>query len=332
MGSGLVSVIIPVYNAGGLLERAIRSVQGQTHQQFEIIVVDDGSNDGSLEMARKLAAGEPRIKVDQIAHSGGPARPRNHGIQRASGEFIAYLDQDDQWYPRKLERQVARFRETDCAVVYSDAVFVDELSPQKRLLVTELPAHRERYGHVDGGLPRGQVQRELIMGNFAAQLTVVIRADWVRKAGKMDERAVGVDCYEYLLRIALAGGEFEAVHEPLAVHYRGSLSRDQEIAQAHTLRFFRDFAPRFPQYREHWTFRIRDYEGALIARRLEWIADRSLPLTERLSRFYDLLWLHPRRGQVTRAAKALLPPAIRRSLRGIFGRIIGRNRSASRSR
>jgi glycosyltransferase involved in cell wall biosynthesis len=312
---GMFSIIIPVYNGGESLERCIDSVQDQTYQDFEIIVVDDGSTDDSLETALRLASDDSRIKVQAIDNSGGPARPRNHAIQLSRGEFIAFLDQDDWWFPEKLERQLARFQEDHFAVVYSDAIYLDPLSPHSGSLITELPAHSERFGNVPGRLPEGQVQPYLIVGNFAGMVTVVIRRDWVRKVGKLDESAVGVDCYEYLLRIALAGGSFGAVREPLAVHDRGTLSRDQEQASAQSLRFFKDFSRRYPQYREEWMFHVRGYENVLIEDRLQRIREGSRPLPKRLRAFYDLLWLHCGRRDLARAAKSLLPPTLRRGLR-----------------
>ena len=312
---GMFSVIIPLYNGAACLKRAIRSVQAQTYQNLEIIVVDDASTDESLEVARRLASEDPRITVDTIAHSGAPARPRNHAIQRSKGEFIAFLDQDDWWFPQKLELQLAKFAQGDYAVVYSDAVYLDPLSPSDGVLVSELPAHRERFGHVRGRLPEGEVQRDLILGNFAAQLTVVVRAAWVRNAGPLDEVAIGVDCYEYLLRLALSGGSFGVVLRPLGVHDRGSLSRDQETARTRSLQFVKDLSQSYPQFRDQWTLRVREYEDALIEDRIQHMYQDGRALLTRLTSFYDVLWLDPRAGQLWRATKLLLPPAVRRSAR-----------------
>jgi glycosyltransferase involved in cell wall biosynthesis len=319
--AGMFSVIIPLYNGATCLERAIRSVQAQTYQNFEIIVVDDASTDDSLEVARRLASEDPRIAVHAIDHSGAPARPRNHAIQRSKGEFIAFLDQDDWWFPRKLELQFAKFAQGDYAVVYSDAVYLDPLSPSDGLLVSELPAHRERFGHVPGRLPEGEVQRDLILGNFAAQLTVVVRAAWMRSAGPLDEVAIGVDCYEYLLRLALSGGSFGAVLRPLGVHDRGGLSRDQETARTRSLQFVKDLSNSYPQFRDQWTLRVREYEDALIEDRIQRMYHGRGAWLTRLTSFYDVLWLDPSAGQLLRAAKTLVPPAVRRGARSGIGAV-----------
>ena len=96
-----VSVIIPAYNAEAFIADTVQSVLDQTYQDFEIIVVDDGSKDGTV------AALEPfgsRVHV-HTQTNGGVARARNAGVALASGEFIAFLDADDLWLPQKLERQ-----------------------------------------------------------------------------------------------------------------------------------------------------------------------------------------------------------------------------------
>jgi glycosyltransferase involved in cell wall biosynthesis len=323
VAKGMVSVIIPLYNGSACLERAIRSVQAQTYQDVEMIVVDDASTDDSLEVARRLASKDPRIRVYAIDHCGAPARPRNHAIQRSNGEFIAFLDQDDWWFPQKLERQVAKFDEDDYAVVYSDAVYLDALSPHSGSLVSELPAHRQRFGHVPGRLPQGEVQGDLVSGNFAAMLTVVIRASRVREIGPLDETAIGVDCYEYLLRLALSGGTFGAVSEPLGVHERGGLSRDQETARARSLQFFKDLSRRHPQLREQWTFRVREYEDVLIEDRIARMHQGAGSL-ERLTTLYQMLWLEPSGNQLRRAATSLLAPGVRTALRSVRASVRGR--------
>src|SRR5262249_15019068 len=98
-----VSVVVPAYNAERTLRETLDSVLGQTLQDFEVLVVDDGSSDATAAVARD--AGDPRVRVLSVPN-GGVARARNLGIQEANGDLIAFLDADDLWRPRKLERQV----------------------------------------------------------------------------------------------------------------------------------------------------------------------------------------------------------------------------------
>ena len=100
-----VSVVVPAYNYARYLPKAIDSALGQTHPPLEVIVVDDGSTDDT---PRVLAAYADRIRVIRQANQGAGAA-RNAGIAAARGEYVAFLDSDDLWHPRKLELQLARF-------------------------------------------------------------------------------------------------------------------------------------------------------------------------------------------------------------------------------
>lgn len=103
----LVSCVVPVYNGERFVTEALASIFKQTHQPLQVIVVDDGSTDGT---PRVLAEQGGRIRTLRQANQ-GPAAARNAGLALASGTYIAFLDADDVWHPDKLERQLARFRE-----------------------------------------------------------------------------------------------------------------------------------------------------------------------------------------------------------------------------
>jgi glycosyltransferase involved in cell wall biosynthesis len=105
MSHSLITVIIPVYNCERYLAEAIDSALSQTWRPTEIIVVDDGSTDGSAAIAGRFA---PRIKYDLISH-GGAGAARNRGVALAAGDYLAFLDADDLWTKRKLESQMAIF-------------------------------------------------------------------------------------------------------------------------------------------------------------------------------------------------------------------------------
>ncbi|AEJ60375.1 glycosyl transferase family 2 [Spirochaeta thermophila DSM 6578] len=98
----LVSVVIPVHNRASLLEEALASVVRQTWRDLEVIVVDDGSEDGSAEVGERRGA-----RVVRMAHCGRPGKVRNVGVEHARGDLVAFLDSDDLWEPEKLSRQMA---------------------------------------------------------------------------------------------------------------------------------------------------------------------------------------------------------------------------------
>ena len=105
-----VSIIIPTYNRAHLIGRAIQSVLNQTYQNFEIIVVDDGSTDNTEEMIKEFQKHDKRIKYIRHEKNRGGAAARNTGIKVARGEYIAFQDSDDEWLPEKLEKQMDVFQ------------------------------------------------------------------------------------------------------------------------------------------------------------------------------------------------------------------------------
>jgi len=100
----MVSVIIPTYNCGAFVREAVESVLGQSHRDLEVVVVDDGSTDDTPVVLARIE--DPRVTVIRSPHRGLSAA-RNEGLDRARGEYIAFLDADDRWLPSKLDRQVA---------------------------------------------------------------------------------------------------------------------------------------------------------------------------------------------------------------------------------
>lgn len=117
-----VSVVLPVYNGQDLLRETLNSVLNQSYSFCEIIAIDDGSTDNSLEVLKEY---ENDIAVHS-QHNVGVATTRNRGVELAGGDLIAFLDQDDIWYPFKLEKQVALFQSSpDVSFVYSDFDLID---------------------------------------------------------------------------------------------------------------------------------------------------------------------------------------------------------------
>ena len=121
-----VSVVMPAYNAEKTIAASIESVLNQSYQNFEIIIIDDGSADQTLQIAMEYRMRDPRIRVLRNMRNFGVAIARNHGIREAQGKYIALLDSDDVWKPDKLERQMKLAREENAEIVYCSYDFVDE--------------------------------------------------------------------------------------------------------------------------------------------------------------------------------------------------------------
>lgn len=115
----LISIIMPAYNAATVLEDAVRSVLAQTHRDWELIIIDDCSVDGTRDLIENLMLGDSRIRYIRLPQNGGPARARNVGLAAAKSCFIAFLDSDDLWMEQKLERQVAFMRGGGEAFTYT---------------------------------------------------------------------------------------------------------------------------------------------------------------------------------------------------------------------
>ena len=192
---GEVSVIVPAFNGEGFLEDALRSAVGQTLPPLEVIVIDDGSSDGSAEIAE--AFGEPVRCVRQA--NAGVAAARNRGLSLARGEFIAFLDHDDLWPPDKLEIQAAALR--------SDPG-VDIVTGRMRVLGGAVPGRAwsvEEGREAPGGahLPAALIRRSAFerigsldegVGGASDDL------DWVIRARDLGLRTLTLDAVTLLYR------------------------------------------------------------------------------------------------------------------------------------
>ena len=122
----LVSIVVPVYNAGRFLDDTIKTVLNQTYANWELILVNDKSTDNSREIALKYQEKDHRIKLLDNKNNSGAAISRNKGIDEAKGKFIAFLDADDLWNKDKLKKQVKFMNEKDCEFSFTGYEFADE--------------------------------------------------------------------------------------------------------------------------------------------------------------------------------------------------------------
>lgn len=122
----LVSVIMPTYKCGQFIGESIRSVQAQTFTNWELIIVDDCSEDGTVDVVLDFKKKDARIQLLQNAYNSGSAVSRNVAIKHAKGRWIAFLDSDDLWEPDKLEKQIKFMVENNYAFSYHEYVEIDE--------------------------------------------------------------------------------------------------------------------------------------------------------------------------------------------------------------
>lgn len=123
-----VSVIVPVYNAENYIEETVSSVRGQTFREWELLLVEDCSTDGTVNRIEEYIrrTGDSRIRLLRQPGNRGAAAARNRGVREAAGRYIAYLDADDLWLPEKLERELAFMEEKEAAFAFTGYEFADE--------------------------------------------------------------------------------------------------------------------------------------------------------------------------------------------------------------
>lgn len=184
----LVSVVLPTRNRERRLKRALGSVFRQTLEDFELIVVDDASTDGTADLLRRTAARDARVRTLTIPDRVGAAVARNRAIEAARAPWVAFLDDDDEWLPRKLERQIAALRDGGADFAYSPFVYV-EASGRERVL-----------GVVDVG---GKDPRSALLGgNFIGQSSVVVRRAPLLEVGGFDPALPRLQDWDLWVRLA----------------------------------------------------------------------------------------------------------------------------------
>jgi glycosyltransferase involved in cell wall biosynthesis len=207
-----VTVIIPTHNRASLLPRAINSVLAQTFTDFELFVVDDASNDETAQVIQGFS--DPRITYIRHEVNRGESESRNTGIRNARGEYIAYLDDDDEWVPEKLDKQVKVMDSSppETGVVYTGCDYV-ELGTGRKLGTQKV-------------YQRGRVLEHLLTKNFLPGPTALVRKKCFQKVGEYDPTVRYGPDWEMWIRIARYF-DFEAIPEPL---YRYSIHTNQLTA------------------------------------------------------------------------------------------------------
>lgn len=215
----LVSVFIPAYNKKRFIEATLDSVRLQTFRDFELILVDDYSTDGTAELIQAW--------IDRHAYSciyephkqnKGLCATMNEGVRLAQGKYFCVLGSDDIWHPEFLEKSVARIESLpdNVAVVYGDSEVIDDddrVMPM-RFLESIRPGR---------SLPEGRVFDDLLDANFVPVLTAIIRLEHLRAAGDYDESLYFED-YDMWLRLAANGHDFVYLPEALTQYREGITS------------------------------------------------------------------------------------------------------------
>lgn len=207
MSSHRVSCVVPVYNGERFLAEALESILGQTHPPYEVLVVDDGSTDGTAEVARGLGSSVRHVYQENA----GPVVARNRGVAEARGDYLAFLDADDLWHPEKLARQLERFE------LRPELAYVASLT--QNFWEDEVADERERM--------RDHARSRPIPG-YVTQ-TLLIRRSWMDRVGPFDASLKHGDSADWIQRADEAGALSELVDEVLAYRRLHSANRSRTM-------------------------------------------------------------------------------------------------------
>ncbi len=202
----LVTVIIPAYNAAATVARALDSALAQTYRPIEVIVVDDCSKDATSAIV--AAYRDERIRLLRLPRNYGAGGVLNPAIAIARGEYIAFLDADDEWLPTKLAKQVPVLRENPRATMVNCACRCVDQSGNVAL----------DWGTPPPGLDKGDLWRALLAETHIAKPSVVARASALREVGPFDSTLRTGEDQDMWIRLAMAG-DVEFVPDVLTVIY-----------------------------------------------------------------------------------------------------------------
>ena len=198
----LISIVMPAYQAEKTLEASVLSVQKQTYENWELLLIDDCSKDTTWELALRLAKQDPRIRPFRNTRNMGVSAARNQGIHQANGEWIAFLDSDDLWEKDKLEKQLRLIQlHIDADLVFTGSAFIDKNGNRSAYC---LP------------VPQTIRYRQLLKQNVISCSSVLVKKKWMLRYPMLHD-----DMHEDFavwLQILKNGGRAYGVNEPLLIY------------------------------------------------------------------------------------------------------------------
>jgi glycosyltransferase involved in cell wall biosynthesis len=219
ISNNLYSIIIPTFNCGQKLVRALESTNGQTYSSFEVIVCDDGSTDNTKQIVDSFRD-KFDIKYILNEHWGGPAHPRNNGIRMAKGHFIAFLDSDDIWYPKKLEIVNQYINKKKPDLVFHDLDIYSEKG-------------RKLFSKVKGRKLRKPIFIDLMINeNALINSSVVVKKDLIVQVGGLleDKKIISLEDFDLWLKLSRITERFYYIPQSLGGYFIGTscISREYD--------------------------------------------------------------------------------------------------------
>lgn len=164
MKSGLVSIVVPTYNVGDVVSETIQSVLSQTYENWELILVDDASTDNTVSVLNTFCLKDPRITVLNNTINSGPGVSRNVGIERAQGQYLAFLDSDDLWLEDKLSKQIDFMKSNHAGISHTSFSFIDSngLDRKGRVDVSRHVTLEDNLKRTEIGTSTALIDREIV--------------------------------------------------------------------------------------------------------------------------------------------------------------------------
>lgn len=318
-----VSVIIPVYGVEKYIAATVQSVLDQTYKNFEVLIIDDASEDRSIDICQQFT--DPRIKIIHQANR-GLAGARNTGIRHAQGEYLAFLDGDDLWLPQKLEKQVAHLENSPpVGVSFSRSAFINEAGkalgtyqmPKLKGITTPYLLCRNPVGNGSAPVIRREVFEAI---KFQDNLHGTIEDFYFDEHFRQSE---DIECW---IRISIkTDWEIEGISEALTL-YRvnsGGLSANmlkQLDSWEKVIEKTRSYAPKIVA---QWETLARAYQLRYLARRAVRLQDGSMAvqlLNRALATNWRILLQEPHRTLISLAAAYflwLLPQSLYSSIEAV---------------
>lgn len=256
----LVSIIMPAFNVENYIEESIVSIINQSHEKWELIIIDDGSTDLTAEICRRFINLDNRIKYIYQENS-KQASARNNGISIAKGDIIAFLDADDLWLPDKLETTLFHFDLEKFDLIFTDFFYGND----KEIHVSRLNLKQMNIQELEYCT---KSISDFIQYNRIPILTVLVKRDVIEQVGLFDENCVPAEDYDLWLRLLKNNFKFQSINIPLSV-YRiqefSSTARDRYASNAVINSIVKNFSSK-----ELIDMKVQAYTVIWIRR---WIAD-----------------------------------------------------------
>lgn len=239
----LVSIIMPAYNASNYIQESIDSVIAQTYSKWELIIVDDGSIDGTSEIIKRNILHESRIKLF-YQENGKQGKARNLGLKNAEGEYVAFLDSDDLWMPEKLETQLEEIVRYNADLVFSDSyIFFDDNS-------INIKSSMNTSNDIFVGK---EALDDFLFRNKIPTLTVLARKEKILSVNSFSEKGViqNAEDYHLWLKMLMDNSVFYGSEKILAAYrvHSKSVTQGDAFAIEQKIEVIYDLFHKYPDFK-----------------------------------------------------------------------------------